>query len=114
TILGLRRVKMTVNQDDPSMYHLFYGDKTGSPGTELTFFEMPYLGQTHRGTNAFTRIGLLVSSMEGLSYWKERLSEYDIHYEEVESFANRPAIFFEGGDGLRLAIQVEENAEVPL
>ena len=38
-VLGLRRVKMTVNQDDPSMYHLFYGDKTGSPGTELTFLK---------------------------------------------------------------------------
>ncbi|MCB5032013.1 VOC family protein, partial [Streptococcus mutans] len=37
-VLGLRRVKVTVNQDDPSMYHLFYGDTTGSPGTELTFF----------------------------------------------------------------------------
>lgn len=36
-ILGMRRVKKTVNQDDPSMYHLFYGDMTGSPGTELTF-----------------------------------------------------------------------------
>ena len=38
-VLGLRRVKMTVNQDDPSMYHLFYGDKTGSPGTELSFLK---------------------------------------------------------------------------
>ena len=38
-VLGLRRVKMTVNQDDPSMYHLFYGDKTGSSGTELSFLK---------------------------------------------------------------------------
>lgn len=38
-ILGLRRVKVTVNQDDTSMYHLFYGDKTGSPGTELSFLK---------------------------------------------------------------------------
>ena len=61
-VLGLRRVKVTVNQDDPSMYHLFYGDKTGSPGTELSFFEIPQVGQTHRGTNAITKIGLLVPS----------------------------------------------------
>ena len=61
-VLGLRRVKVTVNQDDPSMYHLFYGDKTGSPGTELSFFEMPQVGHTHRGTNAITKIGLLVPS----------------------------------------------------
>ena len=46
-VLGLRRVKMTVNQDDPSMYHLFYGDKTGSPGTELSFFEIPLVGKTY-------------------------------------------------------------------
>ena len=48
-ILGLRRVKKTVNQDEPSMYHLFYGDRTGSPGTELSFFEIPMAGRTHRG-----------------------------------------------------------------
>lgn len=114
TILGLRRVKMTVNQDDPSMYHLFYGDKTGSPGTELTFFEMPYAGQTHRGTNAFTRIGLVVTSEESLSYWKDRLTQYSVAYEEVKSYANRPAILFEDSDGLRLAIQVEPNANPPL
>lgn len=42
--LGLRRVKKTVNQDDPSMYHLFYGDLTGSPGTELTFLKFQWRG----------------------------------------------------------------------
>lgn len=113
-ILGLRRVKVTVNQDEPSMYHLFYGDKTGSPGTELTFFEMPYAGQTHRGTNAFTRIGLVVTSEASLSYWRKRLAEYDIAYEETESYANRPAILFEDGDGLRLAIQIDHEADAPL
>src|SRR5690625_6349501 len=62
TVLGLRRVKKTVNQDDPSMYHLFFGDRKGTPGTELTFFDMPMAGSTHRGSNAFTKIGLVVSS----------------------------------------------------
>ena len=74
-ILGLRRVKMTVNQDSPSMYHLFYGDLTGSPGTELSFFEMPFAGRTYRGTNAITQIGLLVSSEESLTYWKKRFEQ---------------------------------------
>ena len=72
-VLGLRRVKVTVNQDDPSMYHLFYGDKTGSPGTELSFFEIPLVGTTHRGTNAITRIGLLVPSEESLPIGKHDL-----------------------------------------
>lgn len=103
-----------MNQDDPSMYHLFYGDRTGSPGTELTFFEMPFIGQTYRGTNAFTRIGLVVSSEASLMYWQERLSQYGITYETGVTFANRQAIFFEDNDGLRLAIQVEEDAEPPL
>lgn len=77
-ILGLRRVKKTVNQDEPSMYHLFYGDRTGSPGTELSFFEIPMAGRTHRGTNAITRIGLLVPSEASLIYWKERFEEFGI------------------------------------
>jgi glyoxalase family protein len=45
-ILGLRRVKKSVNQDNPSIYDLFYGDLTGSPGTGLTFFEMANVGST--------------------------------------------------------------------
>lgn len=113
-VLGLRRVKKTVNQDDPSMYHLFYGDQTGTPGTELTFFEMPYIGQTYRGTNAFTRIGLVVASEASLAYWEERLATYNVAYEAGVTFANRPAIFFEDNDGLRLAIQLEEGANPPL
>src|SRR5690625_6192883 len=72
-VLGLRRVKKTVNQDDPSMYHLFYGDQTGGAGTELSFFEIPMVGRTHRGTNAITQIGLLVPSFESLTYWENRL-----------------------------------------
>ena len=44
-ILGLRLVKKTVNQDDTSVYHLFYGDERGNPGTEFTFFEIPYAGR---------------------------------------------------------------------
>lgn len=103
-ILGLRRVKVTVNQDDPSMYHLFYGDKTGSPGTELTFFEIPMSGHTYRGTNAITRIGLLVPSVESLHYWKERFEKYDVYHDEIGTYANRPALKFEDPDGLRLVL----------
>lgn len=108
-IIGLRRVKKTVNQDDPSMYHLFYGDTIGSPGTELTFFEMPMAGQTHRGTNAITRIGLLVPSTESLQYWKERLTAYHVEHEEIGTYANRPAMHFTDKDGLELVFQVAET-----
>lgn len=108
-VLGLRRVKVTVNQDDPSMYHLFYGDKTGSPGTELTFFEIPMVGFTHRGTNAITRIGLLVPSVESLDYWKERFEELEVMHSNITTYANRPALKFEDPDGLQLVLLAAEG-----
>jgi glyoxalase family protein len=103
-VLGMRRVKVTVNQDDPSMYHLFYGDKTGSPGTELSFFEIPPVGKTHRGTNAITRIGLLVPSEESLHYWKKRLEEKEVFHDEISTYAGRPALKLEDEEGLRLVL----------
>ncbi|PFV69285.1 ring-cleaving dioxygenase [Bacillus sp. AFS059628] len=111
-VLGLRRVKMTVNQDDPSMYHLFYGDKTGSPGTELSFFEMPLVGKTYRGTNAITRIGLLVPSEESLHYWKERFEKFGVKHSEITTYANRPALQFEDAEGLRLVLLVSNEEKV--
>ncbi|HFJ9506740.1 ring-cleaving dioxygenase [Bacillus cereus group sp. MYBK245-2] len=111
-VLGLRRVKMTVNQDDPSMYHLFYGDKTGSPGTELSFFEIPLVGKTYRGTNAITRIGLLVPSEESLHYWKARFEEFDVKHSEITTYANRPALQFEDAEGLRLVLLVSNGEKV--
>ncbi|WP_088312001.1 ring-cleaving dioxygenase [Bacillus cereus] len=111
-VLGLRRVKMTVNQDDPSMYHLFYGDKIGSPGTELSFFEIPLVGKTYRGTNAITRIGLLVPSEDSLHYWKERFETFDVKHSEITTYANRPALQFEDAEGLRLVLLVSNGEKV--
>ncbi len=111
-VLGLRRVKITVNQDDPSMYHLFYGDKTGSPGTELTFFEIPQVGNTHPGTNAITRIGLLVPSEDSLHYWKERFEEHQVEHSGITMYAGRPAVKFEDPDRLRLVLLVSNGEKV--
>lgn len=112
-VLGLRRVKMTVNQDDPSMYHLFYGDLTGSAGTELTFFEMPIVGRTVRGTNAITQIGLLVPSFESLEYWKRRFELLDVKHGEITTFAGRDALHFEDTEGLRMILLNNNGAEIP-
>lgn len=111
-ILGLRRVKLTVNQDAPSMYHLFYGDKTGSPGTELSFFEIPLVGRTHRGTNAITKIGLIVPSVDSLHYWMKRFDEYEVQHEGISTYANRPALLFEDEEGLRMALIVANGEKV--
>ncbi|MCR2823193.1 ring-cleaving dioxygenase [Lederbergia panacisoli] len=113
TVLGLRRVKKTVNQDDPSMYHLFYGDLTGSPGTELTFFEMPYVGRTHRGTNAITQIGLLVPSFESLEFWKKRFESMDVKHGEMTKYAGRDALHFEDSEGLRMVLLNNNGNDVP-
>lgn len=111
-VLGLRRVKVTVNQDDPSMYHLFFGDKTGSPGTELSFFEMPLVGHTHRGTNAITKIGLLVPSEASLAYWKARFEERGVTNSGITTYANHPALHFEDSEGLRMVLLVSNGAKV--
>jgi len=111
-VLGLRRVKMTVNQDDPSMYHLFYGDKTGSPGTELSFFEIPSVGRTHRGTNAITQIGLLVPSETSLTYWKKRFAEYGVQHGDITAYANRPALHFEDKEGLRMVLLAANGQKI--
>lgn len=112
-VLGLRRVKKTVNQEDPSMYHLFYGDLTGSAGTELSFFEMPIAGRTTRGTNAITQIGLLVPSFESLAFWKKRFELLDVNHGEVTMYAGRDALHFEDTEGLRMVLINNNGAEVP-
>src|SRR3712207_7247114 len=55
--LGLRLVKKTVNQDEPSVYHLFYADEQGSPGSDLTFFEFPHAARGRAGDGMVHRIG---------------------------------------------------------
>src|SRR5690625_772799 len=112
-ILGLRRVKVTVNQDDPTMYHIFYGDRLGAPGTELTFFEMPYLGHTYRGTNAISKIGLVVTSEDSLHYWQERFAQYGVGHGEITTYAGKLSLPFTDEDGLELVLQVVTESLPP-
>ncbi|MDQ0270377.1 ring-cleaving dioxygenase [Cytobacillus purgationiresistens] len=112
-VLGLRRVKKTVNQDDPSMYHLFYGDLIGSPGTELSFFEMPLAGRTYRGTNAITQIGLLVPSSESLRYWRKRFELFKVKHDDITTFAGRKALPFEDSEGLRMVLINNNGEDIP-
>lgn len=93
--LGLRLYLKTVNQDDPSMYHLFYGDEVGSPGTSLTFFELKPMGQTYKGTNSISRIGLLVPSEESLNYWKDRFEKLDVDHDAIGIYNGMTALHFE-------------------
>ena len=72
-LLGLRLVKKTVNQDQPSVYHLFYADEGGDPGSDLTFFEFPGTPPGRAGAGMVHRIEWRVGSSEALDFWAERL-----------------------------------------
>jgi glyoxalase family protein len=75
-VLGLRMVKQTVNQDDPTVYHLFYGDDDGSPGMDLTFFEYPGAALGRPGAGMVHRIVWRVGSADSLQFWSERLQRH--------------------------------------
>ncbi len=72
-VLGLRLVKKTVNQDDPSVYHLFYADEQGDAGSDLTFFEYPGAPQGRAGEGMIHTVAWRVGSAEALDFWAERL-----------------------------------------
>src|SRR5919106_5762404 len=76
--LGLRMVKKTVNQDDPTVYHLFYADENGDPGSDLTFFEYPGAPLGRAGDGMIHTISWRVESSDSLDFWAERLAGVDI------------------------------------
>jgi glyoxalase family protein len=77
-VLGLRLVAKTVNQDDPSVYHLFYADERGRPGSELTFFEYPGAVPRRPGAGMIHRIVWRVASADALAFWEQRLGAADV------------------------------------
>ncbi|WP_068776810.1 ring-cleaving dioxygenase [Paenibacillus sp. FJAT-26967] len=103
-VLGLRLVKKTVNQDDISVYHLFYGDEKGNPGTELTFFEIPMAGKNREGVNSISAISLRVASDEALTYWSKRFDEFGVDRDEIKDRAGRATLAFRDLEGQRLIL----------
>ena len=110
-VLGLRLVKKSVNQDDVSAYHLFYADKLGSPGTDMTFFDWPQVGQDRRGTDSIVTTAFRVDGREALDYWSQRLTEQGAAHQGVESFAGRAVLRFEDPEGQRLMLVDDGGAE---
>ncbi|MFC4452683.1 ring-cleaving dioxygenase [Deinococcus sonorensis] len=103
-VLGMRLVKKTVNQDSPTMYHLFYADAAGSPGTDLTFFDLPHAARQHRGNNEISRTSLRVASESSLPWWAERLQAAGAAVQPVREEYGRPVLNFEDPEGQRLAL----------
>src|SRR4029079_13826651 len=82
-VLGLRLVKKTVNQDDPSVYHLFYADERGSAGADITFFEYPGAQRGRPGAGMVHRVVFRVGSEAALDFWEERLRAEDVPVERA-------------------------------
>jgi glyoxalase family protein len=108
-LLGLRLVKKTVNQDDPTVYHLFYADELGSPGSDLTFFEYPGARRGRAGAGMIHRIVWRVASEEALDFWEERLRA-----EEIEAAREAGRLRFADFEGLGLELAVVETDDEPL
>jgi glyoxalase family protein len=108
-VLGLRLVKKTVNQDDPTVYHLFYADEAGSPGSDITFFEYPGARRGRAGAGMVHRIVWRVTSEEALDFWEERLRA-----EGAESTRGEGRVTFADPEGLALELAVVETDDRPL
>lgn len=107
-ILGMRLVKKTVNQDDVSAYHLFYADKLGTPGTDITFFDWPHTAPERRGADSVSTTMFRVNGRAALEYWHARLTEKGVTHDEIETVAERELLRLEDREGQRLAL-VNDN-----
>jgi glyoxalase family protein len=108
-VLGLRLVKKTVDQDVPSIYHLFYGGERGEPGASLTFFEYPGIQVGRAGAGMIHRITWRIGSEQALGFWARRLRDEGL---EPERAGRR--LRFRDPEGLRLELAVTETVDEPL
>ena len=108
-LLGLRMVKKTVNQDDPTVYHLFYADEEGSAGADITFFEYPGARQGRAGPGLVHRVTWRVGAEDALDFWADRLGG-----EGVETARDGSRLRFRDPEGLELELAVVETGDRPL
>jgi glyoxalase family protein len=102
-LLGIRLVKLTVNFDDPTTYHLYYGDSLGHPGTILTFFPWSEAPKGYRGTGQVTAISFLIPS-GSMSYWVDRLKRNGISFVGPSTRFSEEFVSFSDPDGLMLEL----------
>ena len=102
-ILGLRLAKRTVNFDDPSTYHLYFGDRTGQPGTAITFFAWPGARRGVRGTGQVVAVSFAVPR-NSIDYWKSRFEESHVFSEPLAANFGESALRFTDPDGLLLEL----------
>jgi len=109
-VLGLRLVKKTVNQDDPTVYHLFYADEKGSAGSDITFFEYPGARRGTAGAGMVHTITWRVGSEAALDFWEQRLAGEAVAQVTRENGRLR----FEDPEGVGLELAVVRTEDEPL
>jgi glyoxalase family protein len=108
-LLGLRLVKKTVNFDQPDVYHLYYGDERGHPGSILTFFEFPLAAPGRPGDGMVHTIRWRVGSEDAIAFWDGRLRDA-----EVAARRDGPTLRFGDFEGLRHELVVSDVPDPPL
>jgi glyoxalase family protein len=108
-VLGLRLVKKTVNQDDPTVYHLFYADEAGTPGSDITFFEYPGVRRGRAGAGMVHTVQWRIGAEVALDFWEERLAA-----ETNVVTRDDAGLSFDDPEGLRHRLVVSSDDDEPL
>lgn len=111
-ILGLRFLKKTINFDAPDVYHLYYGDEKGSPGSILTFFPFPGIPQGRKGKGQLTVTSFSIPE-NSIEYWIKRLNKFNIICDRPYERFNEVVIGFEDFDGLGLELVANKDDNRP-
>ncbi|QQP69728.1 ring-cleaving dioxygenase [Carnobacterium sp. CS13] len=109
SVLSLRLVKKTVNQDDIQTYHLFFADDQGSAGTDMTFFDFPGTPKGIKGTNDISKTSFRVPSDAALDYWIKRFAKYDVKHTGIKEQFGVKTISFEDFDEQLYQLISDEN-----
>ncbi|MEO0469108.1 MAG: ring-cleaving dioxygenase [Bacteroidota bacterium] len=109
-ILGLRLVKKTVNFDAPDVYHLYYGDETGTPGSIMTFFPFHNIqpGRHGIGQAATTAFSIPATSLD---YWLKRFTQFEVKHRPPQERFGEAVVYFEDRDGLGLELIANDRDE---
>jgi glyoxalase family protein len=110
-VLGMRLVKKTVNQDDIQTYHLFFADDTGSPGTDMTFFDFPGIPKGSHGTNEIYQTSFRVPTDKALEYWVKRFDRMGVQHNGIAEQFGKKTLSFADFDEQQYQLVSDENNE---
>ncbi len=110
--LGLRRVKKTVNFDSPDVYHLYYGDEAGSPGTVMTYFPFPDAARGSQGVGEVGRTAFSIPT-ESSQAWMDRLATFEVQGISQDTRFGEKRVLFDGPDSDQFALVESDDARIP-